>query len=248
MTRPPRPRALRFPPQNPKQAPLPEEHQLHRRRWFSSRPAVTINAAAVVPRAFTRTGAGGGLACRTSSAGRNGAQPVLLRSFSSSAAARVSHLPARRALSSSFPLPDFGKLDPYEPPPNVDRAEFLKTIRKCAGLYDTMYSTIVEEFRVANAPLSPADTTATAASTLPLSPTERAAFLESLACNLAFPRNVHRHFDKASNGAALFPSAIYTHMSAGLGNYCLHQKGVAEIDEAFRFVTYYRSPVMLEEL
>jgi len=72
--------------------------------------------------------------------------------------------------------------------------------------------------------------------------------LDSLLANLIFPKHVHKYFAIAANGASLFPSVIYTHMAAGLADYCMQAKQTQNVQDALRFVTYYRSPLMLEEL
>ncbi|CAD7938323.1 unnamed protein product [Amoebophrya sp. A25] len=148
--------------------------------------------------------------------------------------------------------------------------EFVKKIRKCHGLYETVYDEILAELdsqghsspaaeaSVLSSGLMTSGSSASSSSTLSLSHKSRSAFFESLMANMVFPKHVHRYFMKAANGASLFPSCIYTHGAAGLGDYCLEATAKRDgsnvdvdqrnIQDALRFVTYYRSPLMLEEL
>ena len=151
-----------------------------------------------------------------------------------------------------YPTPDsFARLDDFDHSPcapGLSRAQFVKTIRSPVGLYRGIADAVRHEFQaMGDAALVARGYDQNLAAVL--SEREAVCLLDSLLVNLLFPRHVAAHFAKAANGASLFPSAIYTHLTAGLGNYCLRTAAAAtRIDEAFRFVTYYRSPVMCEEL
>lgn len=67
-------------------------------------------------------------------------------------------------------------------------------------------------------------------------------------CNMNYPKAVHTYFDKSCFGLPLFGSTVYSHMYAGLGNYIMEKKGVSDIKDAMSITTYYRSPMMNEEL
>lgn len=62
---------------------------------------------------------------------------------------------------------------------------------------------------------------------------------------------VHTHFDKSCFGLPLFGAAVYSHMFSGIGNHLLQKAGGksdADINDVLRVITYYRTPIISEEL
>lgn len=160
---------------------------------------------------------------------------------------RFSSLSASQKLYTSTPTlwtpPDFSLnyADSVHTPSSLTRKAFLKELRKPLGLYSSVFQTLLDE-------ISDTDSLEIFDQGLDsiLSPESQAAYLDSLLANIIFPRETAKRFLKATNGASLFPSCIGTHMHVGLGEHlCQNGRG---IEDALRFVTYYRSPLMMEEL
>jgi hypothetical protein len=77
---------------------------------------------------------------------------------------------------------------------------------------------------------------------------ERKSYVHSLVTNMGFPKPIAENVDKSAFGLPLMGASIYSHMFAGLGNYAMKKKGVDKVTDAMRVSTYYRTPVVSEEL
>ncbi|CAD7960440.1 unnamed protein product [Amoebophrya sp. A120] len=126
--------------------------------------------------------------------------------------------------------------------PTLSKADFIKNIRKPVGLYSESLEQIKHE-------IGKMDSLPGNGSLPLLSEGEKDAYLHSLLANLIFPKAVHTHFDKSCFGLPLFGSAVYSHMWAGVGNHLMAKKPSAQkIDEVMKIITYYRTPIISEEL
>jgi pyruvate/2-oxoglutarate dehydrogenase complex dihydrolipoamide acyltransferase (E2) component len=124
--------------------------------------------------------------------------------------------------------------------------DFVKQIRKPLGLYTHSLEAIAAELQSINGEAAQAKRDTKIADFL--SKEEQEAWFDALLMNLIFPKGVHTHFDKSCFGLPLFGSTVYSHMNAGLGNYAMQKMGTSNIEEALRYITYYRTPVIPEEL
>lgn len=114
--------------------------------------------------------------------------------------------------------------------PSIPKKKFVKSIRTPHGLYASVYDVVKEELKQ----LDDLSAFSQGVSTL-LSEKEKQALLDSLLANMLFPKSVSKYAHMATKATMLFPSCIYTHMSAGLGNYCMDKMG-GNIDESYRYV------------
>jgi hypothetical protein len=76
---------------------------------------------------------------------------------------------------------------------------------------------------------------------------ERVGYFDSLRANMIFPKHASKEPGRVTKATMLFPSTIYSHMNAGLANYCAQKTG-RPVKDAYRLITYYRSGLMMEEL
>ena len=138
-------------------------------------------------------------------------------------------------------------LETYEHP-TMDPKKFVKTIHTPVGLYTTIFDTLREDFRN----MEDISSYQQGMSEF-LSETEKSALLDSLLCNMLFPKEASKYADKVTKATQLFPNCIYSHMHAGLGNYVqakMKELGKVTSDDlrdAYRFIGYYRTGVMMEE-
>jgi pyruvate/2-oxoglutarate dehydrogenase complex dihydrolipoamide acyltransferase (E2) component len=119
-------------------------------------------------------------------------------------------------------------------------ADFIKLLRKPSSLYEQLTKAVIADLRstdkVGDEKISEL-----------LTQGERDAYLESLIINMGFSQPVAAAFDKSAFGLPLMGAAIYSHLFAGLGNYISKKSGVPA-EKAFHVHTYYRTPVVVEEL
>jgi len=140
--------------------------------------------------------------------------------------------------------PSLIKLDDYEHP-DIPRKKFVKSIRPPHGLYNATIDVLTRELR-ANQDLSNVMFEDQNLHEM-LTETEMTGLFDSILANILFAKNVAKRAEYATKATMLFPSSLYSHMNVGLGNYCAEQKGKS-VEDSFRFVTYYRSGLMMEEI
>jgi hypothetical protein len=153
----------------------------------------------------------------------------------------------RRTRSGHFELEEPGKYVKHEMEtiehPTMEQKKFVKAIRPVAGMYQYIFEMIRDEFK-ATPDLSKYDQKLEEV----LSDSQRAALLDSLMINMMFPKSVAKYGTLTTKNTMLFPNCIYTHMAAGLADFTMEERGMENVKDAYRYVTYYRSGVQAEEL
>jgi len=122
-------------------------------------------------------------------------------------------------------------------------AEFAKTLRKPSSLYEQLSKAVVSDLRKIP---KLGDERNDKLGKL-LTKGERQAYLESLIVNVGFGQPIAAAFDKSCFGLPLMGAALYSHMFAGLGNYISKKSGMP-VEKAMRVHTYYRTPIVVEEM
>lgn len=139
----------------------------------------------------------------------------------------------------------------------LSRKKFVKAIRTPNGMYNQIYDVLQHDLRNKitqeeltalqdKQSLTGKDKTGFGNDNL-LTEEERRGLFDTLLTNTIFPKEVSKYVEKVTKATMLFPNTIYQHMTAGLGNY-ISQKTGKPVEECFRFVGYYRSGVIMEEL
>lgn len=144
---------------------------------------------------------------------------------------------SKRFISRSRGRRDWRK---YEPP--MEPVEFYKQIRKPDGLFEQSMEAVKKDLRALGS-LSNAGSLESV-----LSEEERVQYQKMLMTTLLYAKPIAKNVNKSAFGLPLFGASIYSHMFAGLGNYCLKKQGMDNIVDAMKIATYYRSPVLFEEL
>lgn len=121
--------------------------------------------------------------------------------------------------------------------------DFAKLLRKPSTLYRELGKAVVADLR---ATPKLGDENNDRLGKL-LTQGERKAYLESLIVNIGFSQPVAEAFDQSAFGLPLMGASIYSHMFAGLGNYISKKSGLP-VEQAMKVHSYYRSPVVVEEL
>jgi len=151
--------------------------------------------------------------------------------------------------------PDEPNLEMYQHP-TMDQKKFVKAIRTPNGMYNQWYEAILRDFKENPAYSSSIASLQNQKLHEELTEAERAGLFDALLTNTLFPKTVSKYTEKVTKATMLFPNTIYQHMVAGLGNYCMNamadhtgdESYRDDIKKSFRYVTYYRSGVICEEL
>jgi pyruvate/2-oxoglutarate dehydrogenase complex dihydrolipoamide acyltransferase (E2) component len=130
--------------------------------------------------------------------------------------------------------------DRGEPEAEIPRDQFIKLLRKPELLFEQLIVGVKKDLRA----ISKID--GDAALNELLDTDQKEAYFSSVASAMSVSVPVAKNFGKSAFGLPLMGAAVYSHMYAGLGNYCMQKTG-RSIEESLRIATYYRTPVLYEE-